>query len=77
MARKRTKVVQKSLEQTGQLPLLKKPIECVGKHLKLPGSYWGSSCPAGDKDKTFVIVVKDFTTLHTFSSTKRGALGGQ
>ena len=25
--------VQKSLEQTGQLPLLKKPAECVGKLL--------------------------------------------
>ena len=63
---------QKSLEQTGTLPLLKKPAETVGKQFKVIGSHWGSACPAADRNKEFVCVVKEFTVLHTFSPTERG-----
>lgn len=67
------KAVQQSLEQTGQLPLLKKPAEVVGKSMKVIGSHWGSACPPADKNKEFVCVVKEFTFLHSFSPTDRQA----
>ena len=65
------KPVQKSLEQVGQLPTLKKPIEAIGKTLEVIGAHWGSACPSGDKDKIFSCTINDFTLLHVFSPTKR------
>jgi hypothetical protein len=66
------KPVQQSLQQAGQLPLLKKPADTVGKAMKVIGSHWGSSCPPADKNKLFVVVIKEFTYLHSFSPTERG-----
>ena len=40
--------VQQSLEQTGQLPLLKKPGDIIGRSLKLFGLFWGAACPPAD-----------------------------
>jgi hypothetical protein len=66
------KSVQKSLEQSGQLPTLKKPAETVGKTIKIPGEHWGANCPSADKKKLFLCTIKDFTLLHTFSPTEKG-----
>jgi hypothetical protein len=68
----KVKPKQQSLEQAGQLPLLKKPGETVGKPINVIGSHWGSACPQADKDKQFVCVVKEYTLLHTFSPAERG-----
>ena len=40
--------VQQSLEQTGQLPLLKKPGDIIWRSLKLFGLFWGAACPPAD-----------------------------
>jgi hypothetical protein len=72
MAPKKKPPVQKSLEQVGQLPKLKKPQEAIGKTIEVIGSHWGSACPSGDKDKIFFCTINDFTLLHVFSPTKRG-----
>ena len=69
------KSVQKSLEQSGQLPTLKKPAETVGKTIKIPGEHWGANCPSADKKKLFLCTIKDFTLLHTFSPTEKGHKG--
>ena len=69
---KKKQVVQKSLEQVGQLQTLKKPHEAIGKTIGVIGSHWGSACPAGDKDKIFKCTIKDFTLLHVFSPTEKG-----
>ena len=68
----KAKPQQQSLEQAGQLPLLKKPGETVGKSIKVIGAHWGSACPPADKNKEFECVVKEYTVLHTFSPADRG-----
>ena len=58
---KAKKVVQKSLEQVGQFPLLKKPSNCVGKNVGVPGEHWGSQCPPADRAKLFQCTIMDYT----------------
>lgn len=45
-------------------PLLKKPMECLGKEIKVPGSHWGSACAARDRNKLYVCVILDFTLMY-------------
>ena len=65
------KTVQQSLEQSGQFPLLKKPADCVGKNVGVPGEHWGESCPAADRGKTFQCTITDYTLVHTHSPTEK------
>ena len=65
------KPVQRSLEQTGQFPLLKKPSDVVGKHIGVPGEHWGSACPPADKNKIFQCIITDYTVLHQHSPLER------
>ena len=54
-------------------PLLKQPVSMVGEKLDVPGSFWGTSATRGQKDKMYSCTVVDFTLLHVFSPTQRGA----
>ena len=55
---------QVSLEDVALEPLLKKPASAVGKTIKLPGEYWGKSCPPSDAKKLFICGVTDYSLLH-------------
>ena len=68
---KKKKPVQRSLEESGQYPLLKKPSDCIGKNVGVPGSHWGSACPAADTDKVYLCTITDYTVLHAQSPTER------
>ena len=68
---KKKQVVQRSLEQSGQFPLLKKPAECVGRNIGVLGEHWGSACAPADKTKTFLCTVMDYTLVHVHSPTER------
>ena len=65
------KPVQRSLEQSGQFPLLKKPATCIGRNFGIPGEHWGTSCPPADRSKLFQCTVIDYTLLHVHSPTER------
>ncbi|KAL1514689.1 hypothetical protein AB1Y20_003777 [Prymnesium parvum] len=69
----RKKPVQRSLEQAGSLPLLKKPNEVIGKEFTVPGSYWGAAATRGEAKQEYICIISDFSLLHTFSPTDRGA----
>ncbi|KAL1500554.1 hypothetical protein AB1Y20_013209 [Prymnesium parvum] len=58
---------QVALESMNMLPMLKKPVEAIGKEIKVPGSHWGSNCASQDKSKLFLCVVLDFTHMHRSS----------
>lgn len=58
---------QAALESMNMLPVLKKPVEAIGKEINVPGSHWGSNCPSQEKNKLFKCVVLDFTHMHRSS----------
>ena len=60
----KTVTVQTGLTDVNMLPLLKKPIEAVGKEIGVIGSHWGSSCPSSDRNKIFKCIVSDFSIAH-------------
>ena len=66
MARDRTatKAKRQAAINETMLPVFKKPLEIIGETFKVPGSFWGSACPAADANKKFVVAVKDFTLTH-------------
>lgn len=49
---------------TNLLPMFKKPYDKKGETVKVPGKHWGTTCRAGDKEKMYVCVIKDFTNAH-------------
>ncbi|KAL1530729.1 hypothetical protein AB1Y20_001628 [Prymnesium parvum] len=54
---------QKALEETYN-PLLKKPLEVVGKMIDVPGSHWGSSATRNELNKIYKCAVKDYSLMH-------------
>jgi len=70
--KKKPAVRQQSLEATGHLPLLAKPIELVGKQVSVPGSFWGTAARRGEANQIYICIINDFTLLHTFSATDKG-----
>lgn len=46
------------------LPLFKKPEEMIGKTITVPGNYWGSSATAGERTRSYVCAIKEFTLMH-------------
>lgn len=69
--KKKNAVLQVSLEEVNMLPLLKKPLEMIGKEVLVPGSHWGDSCTnARDKNRKFVCVVMDFCLTHRFEQNE-------
>ena len=48
---KRTSANQKQLET---YPLLKKPLEMIGKKIEFPGSFWQGSMTAVEKSKKYI-----------------------
>ncbi|KAL1503558.1 hypothetical protein AB1Y20_012036 [Prymnesium parvum] len=56
-------------------PLIKKPMELLGKTLKVPGNHWGTSARAADANKMFVCVMKDFSMAHRFNPNDPPASG--
>lgn len=71
-AKKAPPMSQRALEELGMLPPLKDPRAAVGKELELLGSFWGDSCPARDRSKTFKCSIADFTLLHKPASGTPG-----
>lgn len=42
-------------------PLLSKPGDMTGETFKVPGEYWGTACPAADREKMFVVAIQEFS----------------
>ena len=45
------------------LPLLKKPMEQIGKQIKVPGSFWDGRMSTEERN---TCTVRDFTLVHKF-----------
>jgi hypothetical protein len=63
MVKTKGKSRQSSILDTA-LPLFRKPADKIGETFKLPGSAWGSACPAADANKMFVVAITDFFLAH-------------
>ena len=50
------------------LPLLKKPLEQIGKQVEVPGSYWDGRLTAEERATKFKCTIRDFTLHHKFAS---------
>ena len=48
------------------LPLLKKPLEQIGKQINVPGSYWEGQLSADERSTLYKCTVRDFTQMHKF-----------
>ena len=48
------------------LPLLKKPLEQIGKQINVPGSYWEGRMSADERSTLYKCSVRDFTQMHKF-----------
>ena len=48
------------------LPLLKKPLEQIGKQINVPGSYWEGRMSADERSTLYKCTVRDFTLAHKF-----------
>lgn len=68
--RRKVATVQQSLEQGSILPLIKKPMEMIGKQINVPGKHWGSSATAAEQKKMYVCTVVDFSLKHVFDEGK-------
>ncbi|KAL1522039.1 hypothetical protein AB1Y20_021684 [Prymnesium parvum] len=60
--------IQQSLEVSGAiLPKVKKPLELIGKQIKVPGSFWGSSATATEQKKLYVCTIVDYQLARIFN----------
>ena len=50
-----------------QYPLLKKPLDQLGKQLKVPGSFWEGRMSAEERDTVYKCTVLDFSLAHKFA----------
>ena len=48
------------------LPLLKKPLEQIGKQINVPGSYWEGRMSADERSTLYKCSMRDFTQMHKF-----------
>ena len=48
------------------LPLLKKPMEQIGKQIKVPGSFWDGRMSTEERNTFYKCTVRDFTLAHKF-----------
>ena len=48
------------------LPLLKKPLEQIGKQINVPGSFWSGRMSADERSTLYKCTVRDFTHTHKF-----------
>ena len=51
----------KAQAQLQVLPLIKKPIELIGKTIKVPGSYWEGTMTADEKKQLYVCIIRATT----------------
>ena len=59
-----------------QFPLLKNPLEPIGKSISVDGGYWMGNQSAEEKGTMYKCVVRDFEAIHTFGhgpSADKGA----
>lgn len=47
-------------------PMLKKPLEVIGKQLRVPGSFW-DNCPAAQMDLQYKCTIREYSLLHRFT----------
>lgn len=69
--KKKVKLHQVQLEDRNVLPLLKNLMGEVGKCLDVPGTAWGSACPAGDDKKIFKCTIVDIRLMRKFDEGKK------
>ena len=62
---KRSKAKQQAITAHA-LPLPKKPMELIGKQIRVPGSYWEGNMSAEEKKTLYKCTVRDFTHTHKF-----------
>ena len=62
---------QGAITSVGLLPLLSKPAEAVGKTMKLPGKFWGTSGRPRDAAVSFEVVVSDYQLMHESAEGKK------
>ena len=48
------------------LPLLKKPLEQIGKQINVPGSYWEGRMSTDERSTLYKCSMRDFTQMHKF-----------
>ena len=48
------------------LPLLKKPMEQIGKQVNVPGSFWDGKQSADERTTLYMCTVRDYTLAHKF-----------
>ena len=63
--RKSTKKQQPITELA--LPLLKRPLEQIGKQINVPGSFWNGRMSTDERSTLYKCTVRDFTHTHKFS----------
>ena len=49
--------------QLQTLPLIKKPIEQIGKSIKVPGSFWEGRMTAEEKKMRYICVIRDHSAI--------------
>ena len=55
------------------LPLLKKPMEQIGKQVKVGGAFWEGSMTAEEQKTDYFCTIVDFSLLHTFPGGLKSA----
>jgi hypothetical protein len=55
------------------MPLLKKPLEQVGKFVDVPGAYWSGNMSAEEVAAMYKCAVRDFSYAHDFPGVKHAA----
>ena len=48
-----------------QFPLIKKPLDHLGKQLDVPGSFWKGRMTAEERDTIYKCTIIDFSLAHT------------
>ena len=56
------------------LPLLKRPMEIIGKQIDVPGAYWEGSMSAAEKKTKYKCTVRDFELAHAGALCIQGVL---
>ena len=75
MSPKRAPPKSTTQKQLEQLPLLKKPLEQIGKQIKIPGSFWEGTMTAEEKALEYFCTVRDFSAMHKFVGGDSWAAG--
>ena len=56
--------------QLERLPLLKKPLEQIGKYINVPGKYWEGRMSAAEKEEKYKCVVREHSAMAVFAGRK-------